>query len=58
VIVAEGEEEAWVSALDNMLIDEAARAELGRRGRARAESAFAWPIVARQHLAFFEELAR
>lgn len=58
VIVAEGEEEAWVSALDSMLIDEAARAELGRRGRARAESAFAWPIVARQHLAFFEELAR
>jgi glycosyltransferase involved in cell wall biosynthesis len=34
------------------------RADLGLRGRRPAESVYAWPVVARQHLAFFDELVR
>lgn len=58
VIVAESDRAAWVAALDAMLRDPERRQELGRRGRARAESVYAWPVVARQHLAFFNELTR
>jgi hypothetical protein len=29
---------------------------LGRRGRERARARYAWPVVARQHLDFFEQL--
>ena len=55
-ILPEGEPTAWASALDTLLDDRAALAEMSRRGRERAESAFAWPVVARRHLAFFDAL--
>jgi hypothetical protein len=32
------------------------RCELARRGRVRAETVYAWPVVARQHLDFFERV--
>jgi hypothetical protein len=36
--------------------DAAARRELADRGLRRARTEFAWPIVARRHLGFFDEL--
>ncbi len=57
LVVAEADTRAWAAAIDRLLRDEAARQELRRRGRCRAESVYAWPIVARQHLTFLEELA-
>ncbi len=58
VVLPEHDAVAWTRALRELTDDEERRAELGRRGRARAESCFAWPIVARQHLDFLAELAR
>jgi glycosyltransferase involved in cell wall biosynthesis len=55
VIVGERDREGWIAAIDRLLADAGWRAELGRRGRARAESVFAWPVVARTHLAFLNE---
>ena len=57
VVLPEGDTRAWTSALDALLEDAARRDELGRRGRARAESTYAWPVIARQHLDFLTELA-
>jgi phosphatidyl-myo-inositol dimannoside synthase len=56
VIVPENDEAQWLAAVDALLRDPARRADLARRGRARAESMYAWPVVARQHLAFFGDL--
>ena len=55
-VLPEGEPAAWAAALDAVLDDGAALAEMSRRGRDRAVSTFAWPVVARRHLAFFDEL--
>ncbi|HZP47019.1 MAG TPA: glycosyltransferase family 4 protein [Vicinamibacterales bacterium] len=57
VVVAERDQRAWAAALERLLLDPSARRELRCRGRHRAESVYAWPIVARQHLTFLEELA-
>ena len=44
---------------DVALLDDVERRDaLSRRGRQRAESVYAWPIVARQHLNFFNDLLR
>lgn len=56
VVVGERDEEAWAQSLAELLASPARRAELGRRGLERAHSIYAWPVVARQHLEFFEEL--
>ncbi|HZR23152.1 MAG TPA: glycosyltransferase family 4 protein [Vicinamibacterales bacterium] len=58
VIVPEADHDAWVDAIAMLIDDPARRADLGRRGRCRAESTFAWPVIARQTLAFLGELAR
>ena len=39
-----------------LTMDRARRCELARRGRERAESVYGWPVVARQHLDFFERV--
>jgi hypothetical protein len=43
-------------ALSGLIEDRACRLELGSRGIDRARAVYAWPVVARQHLSFFEEL--
>jgi len=58
VIVGEGDRGAWVAAVTSLLDDVERRDALSRRGRQRAESVYAWPIVARQHLNFFNDLLR
>jgi hypothetical protein len=40
-----------------MTSDRSRRCELARRGRLRAEQVYGWPVVARQHLDFFEDVA-
>ena len=58
IVIGERDERQWALTLDGLLGDRARCAELGRRGRQRAESVYAWPVVARQHLAFFDDLMR
>jgi phosphatidyl-myo-inositol dimannoside synthase len=56
VLVPEREPDAWTRTIERVLRDGSLRCELARRGRARVEARFAWPVVARQHLEFFESL--
>jgi glycosyltransferase involved in cell wall biosynthesis len=56
LVVPEADESAWVAALSALLEDPARRAELAARGLGRAREVFAWPVIARRHLAFFDEL--
>ena len=56
ITVDEGDCDGWVRAIRVVLADADRRADLSHRGRARALSTYAWPVVARQHLDFFNEL--
>src|SRR5438105_3431738 len=56
VVVAEGDVAAWTAAIDRLLGDEAARRAQAAKGIERAHARFAWPVVARAHLSFFESL--
>jgi phosphatidyl-myo-inositol dimannoside synthase len=46
----------WTEAIERMLGDPSLRLDLSARGLARAHERYAWPGVARAHLAFFEAL--
>jgi glycosyltransferase involved in cell wall biosynthesis len=56
MVVGEKDQSAWVCSLERLIEDKALRDDLSRRGRARAEEQFAWPVIARRHLDFFEQL--
>ena len=56
VLVDEADVGTWSETIDGLLSDAGARARLSARGRARAHDKYAWPVVARAHLAFFDEL--
>ncbi len=56
MIVGEKDEAGWVRALDELLGNPQHRAELATRGLQRAREIYAWPVVAREHLEFFDEL--
>ena len=56
MVVPEADVQAWVSVLSTLLENPAQRAELAARGRERVHARFAWPVVARQHLDFFDEI--
>jgi len=56
VIAGERDVPAWTAAIDRLLGDETARRTQAARGLERAQARFAWPVVARAHLAFFETL--
>jgi glycosyltransferase involved in cell wall biosynthesis len=55
-IVAERDPATLADALDALLADGDARGELSEAGIARAHERFAWPVVARRHLEFFDAL--
>ncbi len=55
-IVGEGDDVAWGQAIARLASDGAARQVYAQRGLARVRERYAWPIVARQHLAFFDEV--
>lgn len=58
VVVAEADGAAWTREIGRVLADSGLRAALAARGLARVQAEFALPVVARRHLAFFEELVR
>jgi glycosyltransferase involved in cell wall biosynthesis len=56
VLVDEADGAQWTAQIDRLLADPAARAELSARGLSRARERYSWPVVARAHLGFFDEL--
>ncbi len=56
LLLEERDVEGWARAIEGLLGDPARRRELADRGLRRARTEFAWPVVARRHLAFFDEL--
>ena len=56
VLVTGSGADAWREQIDRLAPDEGRRRDLAAAGLARTRSMFAWPAIARQHLAFFEEL--
>jgi glycosyltransferase involved in cell wall biosynthesis len=46
----------WQQAIEMLTMQPARRCDLAHRGRARAESVYGWPVVARQHVDFFEHV--
>jgi phosphatidylinositol alpha-1,6-mannosyltransferase len=57
VVCGENDHHAWVRQLRSLLGSPGLRAEFAERGLERARQYFAWPVVARQYLEFFDELA-
>jgi glycosyltransferase involved in cell wall biosynthesis len=57
VIVHEGDGDAWARRLQELLRSPETRRDLGVRGRDRATSQFAWPLVARKTLDFLSDVA-
>lgn len=56
IIVSETDDSQLTEALSDLIEDRPRRLEMASRGLDRARSVYAWPIVARQHLSFFDEL--
>jgi glycosyltransferase involved in cell wall biosynthesis len=56
LVVAENDQPAWEQALGDLLESHARRTELAERGLERARSVYAWSVVARRHLDFYNEL--
>jgi glycosyltransferase involved in cell wall biosynthesis len=56
VIVGESNAADWRTAIGELLDSPARRKTLSAGGLDRARTHFAWPVVARQHLEFFDEL--
>jgi glycosyltransferase involved in cell wall biosynthesis len=56
VVLSEADPAAWAVALSELLDSPARRSEQAAAGLARAHAEFAWPVIARRHLDFFEEL--
>jgi glycosyltransferase involved in cell wall biosynthesis len=55
-IVGERDAAGWKAAITDLIGDEPRRRELSVRGIERARSEFAWPVVARRYLDFFEQI--
>lgn len=56
LMVGEADEAAWGEALASLLESPGRRAELAAAGLERARVCYAWPVIARRHLDFFEEV--
>jgi glycosyltransferase involved in cell wall biosynthesis len=56
VVVGEGDEQAWMRTLRDLLDDTVRLGRLSCRGRQMAVERFAWHVIARQHLEFFNEI--
>jgi glycosyltransferase involved in cell wall biosynthesis len=56
VIVGEQDTDGWRESLAALIDSPSRRADLRARGLDRVRAEFAWPIIARRHLEFFEEL--
>jgi len=56
LVLGEEDESGWTKRIEELLESPSRRRELGEKGLARARSTYAWPVVARGYLDFFEEL--
>jgi len=56
IVIPEEDAARWADTIDRVAADGSRRDDLAARGMARAREEFAWPIVARRHLDFFEEV--
>src|SRR5262249_19558919 len=56
LVLPEADPAAWAAGLAALLESPGRRAELAERGLDRAHALFAWPVIARGHLEFFNEL--
>jgi glycosyltransferase involved in cell wall biosynthesis len=56
IVLPEASVDAWVEALVALLADAPRRRGIAEAGLARVRREFAWPVVARRHLEFFETL--
>jgi glycosyltransferase involved in cell wall biosynthesis len=56
ILLPEQDASGWTAALERLLPDAGLRRDLSDRGLRRARTEFAWGVVARRHLEFFEEL--
>jgi glycosyltransferase involved in cell wall biosynthesis len=57
LVVGEKDQKGWRQAIAGLVEDRAKRDELSARGVARASDEFAWPVVARRYLDFFNLVA-
>jgi glycosyltransferase involved in cell wall biosynthesis len=55
-VVPEKDVAAWSATLEYLLNSPERRRQLGQAGRQRIEAQFAWSVIARQHLDFFNQL--
>ncbi len=56
MLLEESDVDGWARAIALVMAEPARRREMADRGLRRSRLEFAWPVVARQHLAFFDEL--
>ena len=54
IVVGEKDDGGWQRALAQLIDDRTKRDEFAARGVARAAREFAWPVVARRYLDFFD----
>jgi glycosyltransferase involved in cell wall biosynthesis len=57
VLIPDDDPAVWLREIERLVAEPEARAELATRGLERARARFAWSVVARAHLDFFEELS-
>jgi phosphatidylinositol alpha-1,6-mannosyltransferase len=56
IVIGERDVTAWAAAIDRLLENDGLRRAHTASGLERAHARFAWPVVARAHLAFFDTL--
>jgi len=56
VVLPEADIDAWAAAISRLIESPAERERLGYAGRTRALEVFSWPVIARQHIDFFDEV--
>lgn len=56
MVVGEKDQLGWVKAISELLESPSRRQELACKGLERSRQLYAWPVVARQYLQFFNEL--
>jgi glycosyltransferase involved in cell wall biosynthesis len=56
LVVAESDQAAWTTAIERLLGDPSLRQTIAARGRQRVLDEFTWPVIARKHIEFFDEI--
>ncbi|HKY04074.1 MAG TPA: glycosyltransferase family 4 protein [Blastocatellia bacterium] len=56
LVIGEKDEAEWAASIDRLIEDTALRSDLAGRGLEHARARYAWPVVARKHLDFFDEI--